>query len=114
MDTVFDWAESPGTTLDEKPRVRETRFGDGYAQRSPDGLNPIVQSWSLRFTACDDTKADEIITFFREHMGVYRFDWTPLWATAPIKVFCSEWSRTPANELGLSDISAKFTQDFAP
>lgn len=114
MDTLFDWAESAGSALDEKPRVLETKFGDGYSQRSPDGLNPIAQSWSLRFTGCDDAKANLIITFFREHLAVYAFDWAPLWATATIRVLCSEWSRSLPNEFGNSDITAKFTQVFEP
>ncbi len=27
------WVESPGSTLQEEPRVRTAKFGDGYEQR---------------------------------------------------------------------------------
>lgn len=110
----FDWVESASTALEEEPRVLETRFGDGYGQRAPDGLNPIAQSWDVRFSGVDNAIAGDIVAYFRAAKGVTAFEWTPLWHTTPIKVVCKQWTRTQPNEWGRSDISARFVQVFEP
>ena len=92
----------------------ESVFGDGYAQRSPDGLHPIVQVWEVRFSAVENVKADAIVGFFRAHGGVITFWWTPLWHTVPRKFVCKRWTRTLPNEWGECDISARFEQVFEP
>ena len=111
---VFDWAESPGTSLKEVPRVRRTPFGDGYSQGQADGLNALAQEWDVRLTGVADGPGSEIIDFFRQHGGHTPFSWTPRWATAPILVLCPEWSRSQPDTAGESDISAKFKQTFEP
>jgi phage-related protein len=111
---VFDWIESAATTLDEEPRVLQTRFGDGYAQRQADGLNPLAQQWSVKFSAVDNANADDLIAFLRARGGVEAFDWTPLWHTAAIRVVCPRWSRSQPTEFGQCDISATFVQVFEP
>lgn len=111
---TFDWAESPGTSMEETPRVTETAFGDGYAQRVPDGLNTSPMTWAMRFSKCENSKADEIIAFFRTHKGATAFDWTPLWHTTPIKAICRTWTRSQPDEAQLCDITATFTQVFEP
>lgn len=114
---VFDWTESASTALTEEPRISRTRYGDGYEERAPDGLNPIRQMWSLQFRAVDRQAADDIVAFFRARVGVQgleAFDWTPLWATVPIRVVCRSWSRTQAEVYTESDINATFEQVFEP
>lgn len=111
---TWNWAESSGSSLEEQPRVSESRFGDGYSQRAPDGLNPIAQEWGLQFRECGDLEADQMIAFLRARGGVESFDWTPLWAATPIKVICPRWSRTQGERTGESDISATFRQVFEP
>lgn len=113
MDT-FNWIESAGAQLDEEPRLLETPFGDGYAQRAPDGLNHIVQRWQVPFRRMEAAEGNALIDFLRAHGGHTPFDWTPLWHTAPISVVCKRWSRTQPDEWGITDISATFEQDFAP
>lgn len=110
----FVWVESPGTQLVEKPRVKRTGFGDGYVQRSPDGLNPLAQAWNVPFTGVDNVIADEIVAYWRACGAVDAFEWTPLWHTEPIKVVCEEWTRTQGEKWGQSDLVAKFQQVFEP
>lgn len=113
MET-FAWAESPGTSVDEEPRVNSVAFGDGYSQRGQDGLNPIAQRWSLAFTDVARTGGDEIIAFFRRHGGWQHFEWWPLWATEPIHVICPTWRRVQGSEPDTSTITATFQQVFEP
>lgn len=111
---VWDWAESPGTRLQEKPRLLAVQFGDGYSQRQADGLNAVVQSWDMRFDAVSREAGDEMLAFLRAQGGVTAFQWTPLWAAAPILVLCQQWSRSALDDFGFSDISATFIQAFEP
>lgn len=108
------WVESPGTTLDEEPRLREASFGDGYVQRAPDGINNRPQKWELSFDDVDDVEADSMIAFLRTHNGVTPFNYWPMWASAAIKVVCKRWRRTLGSKLRTSTITATFEQDFAP
>lgn len=67
------------------PRVRRAQFGDGYEQRSQDGINVLLQKWSLTFENRAKSDADEIEGFLRAHGGVTAFEFV-----AP----GSEWSVT--------------------
>jgi phage-related protein len=109
----FDWAESEGSQLEEEPRVSTTQFGDGYAQRAPDGINNMPRRWALQFRACGLAQGDEIVAFFRTHGGYKAFDWTPPRETVTAAWVCKSWRRSLPNALGESDISATFEEDFA-
>ena len=106
------WVESPGTGVTREPRVRVSAFGDGYQQRAPDGLNNDAQTWEYQATDVDDAVAADMMAFLETHGAVTPFDYTPLWATTPIKVVCPTWRRTLGSRVGTSDISATFNQWF--
>jgi phage-related protein len=113
---VFDWVESPGTQLSEEPVISSTRFGDGYEERAPAGLNPVRQEWNLQFRAIDSEVADAIVAFLRARvsatLGLEAFDWTPLWATTAIRVTCKAWNRSHDETPGESTVVATFRQVF--
>ena len=110
----FVWAESEGAQFEAGARLASTRFGDGYEQIAPDGLNPITQRWDLSFKGLDATTGDEIIAFLGERvspvLGLEPFDWTPPWATVPLRVVCRSARRTQAGAYGFSDIACTFEQ----
>ena len=111
----YIWAESPGTQLSESPRINSTRFGDGYEERSPDGLNPITQEWQIQHRNIDTAAGDEIMAFLRARVtpvsGLEAFDWWPLWAPGVIKVTCRQYSRTLGETLDTCTINAVFRQE---
>ena len=115
---VYDWVESPSTQLDVEPRIGATRFGDGYEERAPDGLNPIKQKWNVVHRGIDSLVADDILAFFKARvsatLGLEAFDWVPLWSTTSIRVVCRRWSASLPNEIGERDVSATFEQVFEP
>lgn len=115
---VYDWAESPGTARQVRPRVAATRFGDGYQERAPDGLNPITDVWSVQHRAVDDTVADAIVAFLQARInavtGQESFEWWPPRAAAAIRVTCSEWSRSLGEQVDTSNITATFEQVHEP
>ena len=111
---VFDWAESPGSSLERSPRVVATSFGDGYEQRADDGLNPVVQVWDLVFTAIDVAIANDIDAFLAAGLGRVVFDWTPPAQTVALRFKCTSFKRTLTERLGEHNLSARFEQVFEP
>lgn len=113
---VYIWVESPGTTRQMKPRVAATKFGDGYEERAPDGLNPVKATWNVQHRGIDNDVADEIETFLlaRFSAGLEAFDWTPLWATTALRFKCEEWSRVQDEDAHTCTITATFQQVFEP
>lgn len=108
------WVESPGTALSEEPRVRVSKFGDGFEQRSVDGINTQPQTWDYNSDEVDDAVAAEMIDFLRARGGVEAFDYVPLWATTAIRVKCPRWRRVLGSRVGTSSITATFEQVFEP
>jgi len=109
---TWDWAESPGSQLFDEPRVRKTQFGDGYVQRSPDGINNMPAKWQLTFKDVTLAAGDAMVAFLRARGGVEAFDWCPPRETALKRWTCSSWSRTLPDADGLSTVQAVFEQDF--
>lgn len=105
------WVESPGTAVEETARLRVARFGDGYQQAAPDGINFIAQSWPLQFNDVDDVEGDLMVAFLRANAGLH-FNYWPLWAPAAIKVRCNTWRRVQGAVLRTSSITATFEQVF--
>jgi phage-related protein len=112
MPRVFDWAESPGTSVDVQPRVVTTQFGDGYAARAADGLNPVGEAWDLVFRGCAAESADSIEAFLRVDMGIEPFDWTPPRQTVAGKFVCTSLRRTGNETYGEFDLAARFERVF--
>ena len=97
-------------------RVLEAPFGDGYRQRAGDGINAIVDEWSLGWIV-GSTDADTLTDFFEARGGYESFDWTPSGESVSKKWSCKTWSKTPAVAKDSSDeevwnISATFRQEF--
>lgn len=93
----FTWKpDTGGFDIDENDRVMEARFGDGYSQRVPDGINHLQTKFSLTFSRPDE-EIDEIVTFLRSKSGGQTFDYTPNPMYGTIKVWCKGWKRSNSN-----------------
>ena len=44
---TFRWKVKPGMDVASVPSVRKVRFGDGYSQRAPAGLNANLKTYSV-------------------------------------------------------------------
>ena len=98
-----------GTTKNSKPRVIKNDFGDGYSQRTVDGLNPNLQMWDLAWEGYHVDETDTMEDFLDEHGGYISFWWTPERSSTPRKFICPEWSRTFIAEHN-DTLSAKFEE----
>lgn len=107
---VFHWKVRPGMEVSSAPRVKETRFGDGYSQRAPAGLNADLKTYRVAFSP-GRREAMALEDFLSWHGGVKAFLWTPPQTCRQIRVVCSTWTST-VNALRV-DVRAEFRQVVA-
>jgi phage-related protein len=107
----FTWLPTIGFTKDTTPKVKTSKFGDGYSQRVPDGINNMVQAWNLQFQAQTLTTAAAIENFLSSKQGVYNFTWTPPGESSEVRVICTKWTKTYDSSISRT-ISATFERVY--
>ena len=53
---TFRWKVKPGMDVASAPSVRKVRFGDGYSQRAPAGLNANLKTYSVTLSDRKSTR----------------------------------------------------------
>ena len=106
----FNWKPLREPTVSWNPKINEAIFGDGYSQRTPQGINNNPEVWDDLSFIYDDTICNNIISFFESKNGVSSFTWQPPKRTEGTYI-CKEWSRTHISK-NISSITAKFEQVF--
>lgn len=113
---IFTWCPT-SASRDLTPRVLVAQFGDGYAQRRPDGINTQEEMWNLQFDNRTAAQAAAIDAFLKARNGVDVFVWTPPRNTTALNVICPEWSIAWGDMLNGGDrvlnVTAKFQQVYA-
>lgn len=104
---------SPGSSIATKPRTRVAPFGDGYKQRSGDGLNAIDKKMSLSFTALVKHEADYLEAFFTERAGYKPFRFTPPHHVQERIWIATEWNVTYTGAISY-DVTASLEEVFDP
>ena len=112
MATFPDYKPRVGASKNSAPKVRSTRFGDGYEQRVQFGLNQDPKEWTLEWNVTEEV-SDEIETFLEARTGTESFDWTPPAEASSGKWKCPEWSKS-IPYLNRATIQATFVQVFEP
>jgi phage-related protein len=94
----FIWTPSYASQLQLKPAVNVVRFGNGYEQRVPDGINSNQLRFNLNFEGRDSNEARAIAHFLHKRKGSegfffnapfpYNFDGSQLY---PKRFVCEEW-----------------------
>lgn len=110
MADVFTWRPTDETRGRITARVKRARFGDGYSQSAPDGINAIDQEWPLTF-AGTEAEMQALVDFLQAHVG-RSFEWKPLLGQ-PALWQCDTWQ--PKDEGGgWYTVTATFQQTFSP
>ena len=92
-------------------RIIEATFGDGFTQRAGDGINTIVDTWSLEWTCLDSTSYSEMTDFLDDRGGFESFTFIPPGETVTKKFTCKKWSTShPGNSKYV--LSADFLEVF--
>jgi len=104
---------SPGSSISFKPRVNRADFGDGYSQRSGDGLNANPANLSATFDNLLAEEADIIMAFLGERKGYLPFLFLVPGEATPRQFICPEWRKDLAGAKHFN-ISASFEESFDP
>lgn len=96
MATLPDIGREPDYGLNDSPtfRVRRAQFGDGYEQRSPDGLNSVRRSWSVTWSVISEYDRVALMGFFKQMAGVNSFEWIVPDSGEMVRVTCDDPSAT--------------------
>ena len=85
----FNWSPDPGMTVDSEAGLYQAKFGDGYAQRTPTGINNVSEVWNLTFTK-GGLELDAIADFIRAHANGESFQFKG--PRGYVKVICTKWA----------------------
>lgn len=110
MASDFTWSPSYSFDLTKTPKLLEAPFGDGYSQRSADGINNTKQMWNLTFNK-ESSIIDDIESFLDTKMGTgLSFTFTPPRKTE-IRVICRSIKRSEPS-YNTSSLVVTFEQVF--
>lgn len=104
---------STGTSEEHAPRVLRNDFGDGYSQRSGDGLNADLGKLHFRFNVASWAEAQVLLDFFAAHRGYLPFLFRLPNAAAAQTWIATSWTRTWANQTRV-DVAADFEEVADP
>lgn len=108
----FTWCPDKGASLTDEMRVKTSKFGDGYGQSTPDGINNHKEVWKLTF----DRNASEIAAirgFVLRHRGANPFVWQSL-SDGTDKLFTATDLSIGFPGGNSRTLSVTFNQYFAP
>ena len=76
MAETFYWRVLTDSDADSQFNVNATRFGDGYVQEVPQGINNEMANYNIVVAGYKNYIAP-ILAFIKAHQGAERFLWTP-------------------------------------
>lgn len=110
--STFIWVPDQGLTKSVKATVNKSKFGDGYVQRSSDGINSVGHDLKLNFTVRTRVDIDAIDAYLTLQKGVTSFYYTVLGGTA-LRYTCDAWDTNYMHD-GDASLSCTFTRVFEP
>lgn len=93
-------------------RIKSVKFGDGYEQLSPDGINSKVDKWRLSYVWMDKATYETIQTAFDTVGGADYFTWTPYGEAVSKRFKVDPDSKTVSFSSGKIKFSFSLTQVF--
>jgi len=105
---TFSWHPNYEAKLAQEPKVAVTKFGDGYEQRVPTGINNNPETWSVEFTRSSAAYPD-VLTFIQARNAVESFYWTTPFEQTKVFV-CRKWD--VVRKQGHTVLSMEFEQVF--
>ena len=91
----FFWIPSYSPTISTEPTVKSVRFGDGYEQRTPEGLSTRLLKVALTFDKRSEKETTAISHFLHERGGAEAFAYLPPSPYSSMKKFiCRKWDVT--------------------
>jgi phage-related protein len=108
--STFTWIPDLAPQGSHEPRMLKSPFGDGYTQRSGDGINCDLPTHSVSFSGRGTAEFLAIRSFLLALAPGEAFSWTPQLGTAA-QFICPKWVETPfTNGISTHAITANFQQ----
>jgi phage-related protein len=111
MTDTFTWKAQVNSSGDGEFLMSSSKFGDGYSQDVPNGLNSETQAWSVQVEGVK-SKVQPVLDFIRSHKGV-SFFWTPPLSAAPGYFKCKKYSLSDKGGSYWA-LTLNFEQGYAP
>ena len=113
MSKTFRWQPSLEAQGQTRYAVRSVRFGDGYSQAVPQGLNNVAQTWQLSFRGTA-VEIGAIQAFLNSTAGSEPFEWVPpLRASGRFRVDARHGVNVRAHGADLYTLEVTFEEVFA-
>jgi phage-related protein len=107
-----DWfVPSTGYSKQASTRIKAIEFGDGYIQRTPNGINNTKYTWDLSFNNRRYEVINSMEAFLIDKKGSRHFLWTPPDELVEYTVVCSTWSSNVGSPIHKS-LNCTFEQVF--
>ena len=91
----FFWIPNYSPSISTDPTVRTIKFGDGYEQRTPEGINTRLLKVSLVFDKRNEAETTAISHFLHQRGGSEAFAYLPPSPYSSMKKFvCRSWDVT--------------------
>jgi phage-related protein len=81
---------SQESSLGAQFRTKISQFGDGYSQRTPDGINNKIDTWNISWKHISSIEKNNIVTILNSVGGHDVLTWTPIDETVEKKFIISE------------------------
>jgi phage-related protein len=94
-----------------KPRINVVAFGDGYSQRTPDGLNTLRRVFSFSWKNIYSSQKVTIENFLIQQGGYIPFLYQPPTYSSQIQFTCAQW-KFEFGEYNLFTLTATFEENF--
>lgn len=107
METLVAPIPSIGMKKNMEPRLLGAKFGDGYQQTAPDGINTVLQVLEVSWNILTFEAGDEIDNFLTARHGEV-FLWTKPRELSPRRWRCKTWSKD--EQATTSNITATFEE----
>ncbi|WP_025740854.1 phage tail protein [Salinivibrio socompensis] len=104
---IWHWSPRPGAQRKRNPNVVTAKFGDGYSQRAPNGINNSLAEYDVTFRATTE-ETQRMDCFLVEHKGTHAFIYQPHGDFTDKIVICQSWSVT--DRARWSELKATFTE----
>lgn len=105
----FFFVPSYNSNIEVRPAVKKIQFGDGFSQRSMDGVNSILLPFNLVFDKRTDAEARAILHFLEMRKGL-SFIFVPPFPWNIKKIFVCESFRHSQIFANNHSISAEFIE----
>ena len=109
-----DIAPSRGSRPSVQTRLKQAKFGDGYAQSAPDGLNHIEKTFEFQLRDAPIADCQTVLDFLEARAGHEPFTFQPFGYDAAVQWRCETWTEIDRVTATHGNMSAAFIRDFSP